>query len=503
MRLPLGARRAVVILSAALAIPAATAGTATAEPYKSATTTSVEAQPSPAVVNSTVTYTTTVAKYVGCAGGPVAACGIETLPSGTVSLDREGTPIPGCQDIKLVNGTAVCSSKAPSTPGNTTVNAVYGGDEHYAGSIGHDLLQILAPTPVTARVEPKRVPRRGAVTYSATMSGLQVASAGGAGAADKVEFGTAAFFVDGEALAACAKQPVGPDGVASCGALAPAVGGQHTLKVVYSGAKYSAPGSGEASFEVLAPVADAPATVDFGPVTVGDRAARAVALTNSGTAALTVGHAATTGGGFAVGADGCSGATVAPGASCEVQVVFAPGAAGGHGATLAFDHEAAVALSGTGVAAPVAPVKPGATIDPARKPTFAVNVPRGSNARASSVPTLSLPLACPADEECLLDGRLTVERGGARAAAAATTTVARFSKVQVRAGGLKTVKLKLSRAFVKKAQKQGVRRVRATLTINTVLGSGQRITTRQRLTLVLPKAKKAAKKQRVRPRFTG
>jgi hypothetical protein len=89
-------------------------------------------------------------------------------------------------------------------------------------------------------------------------------------------------------------------------------------------------------------------------------------------------------------------------------------------------------------------------------------------------------------------------------AASATKTVARFSRVQVEAGGLKTVKLKVSAAFVRDAQKRGIRRIRATLTINTVLGSGEKLTTAQRITIVIPKAAKPVKaKQRVQPKFTG
>ena len=57
---------------------------------------------------------------------------------------------------------------------------------------------------------------------------------------------------------------------------------------------------------------------------------------------------------------------------------------------------------------------------------------------------------------------------------------------------------------MKSAQKRGIRRIKATLTVNTVLGSGERITTQQRVTVLLPKAaKKKQAAQKVRPRFTG
>jgi hypothetical protein len=181
-----------------------------------------------------------------------------------------------------------------------------------------------------------------------------------------------------------------------------------------------------------------------------------------------------------------------------------------------------VALTGSGVATPAPPApptptppmvdppkQPGGTLAPGTKPTLTVSVPNsGSNANASSVPVLSLPLSCPANEECLLNGNLKINTStlsrSARAAAAETKTVARFSRVEVEAGGLKTIKLKLSPAFVKSAQKRGIRKIKATLTINTVLGSGQRTTTQQQVTVLLPKAaKKKQAASKVRPRFTG
>ena len=471
------------------------------------TTTTVTPSPQWALANTTVTYAVGVS---GDGDDPI---------TGTVSLRADDAPLAGCQNVLVSNGAATCQSPAPGAFGSHDIEASYSGDDNYKPSIGNGDFWTVEPTPVTAAVKPNPVLQRAAITYSAALGIAHYTSAGAGIAA--VDFGTVAFFVDDKPVAGCQAQPVdGHDYTATCATLAPALAGAHKLKVVYSGAPYQGANSATKGFDVLGPQAKAPAAADFGSVTVGASASRTVELTNSGTAPLGVKAAAIAGqAGFAITADGCAGKTLDPGASCSVGLSFTAGSAGAHGATLTFSHAAgtsAVALTGTGVAAPAPPpaeptptatpeppAQPGATIDPARKPTFAVSVPRGAGARASSVPTLSLPLACPADEECLLDGRLTVERRGARAAAAATTTVARFSKVQVRAGGLKSVKLKLSRAFVKKAQKQGVRRVRATLTINTVLGSGQRITTRQRLTLVLPKAKKAAKKQQARPRFTG
>jgi hypothetical protein len=268
---------------------------------------------------------------------------------------------------------------------------------------------------------------------------------------------------------------------------------------------------------VIGQGAQAPDAVSFGSIGVGATEARTVTLTGTGKAAIKISGAALTGDGpFAIVTDGCAAAKLDHGQTCDVVVGYRPAAAGAHTSTLVFgEHVASVALSGTAVApaAPVAPTptppKPGATLDPEKKPTFTVTVPTGEGAKASSVPTLKLPLSCPATTECELDGKLTIEQSAltnakVKASAASTTTVAKFSKVQVQAGGLKTVRLELSPAFVKSAQKRGIRRIRATLTINTVLGSGEKITTAQRITIVLPKAaKKKVAKQQVKPRFTG
>jgi hypothetical protein len=304
----------------------------------------------------------------------------------------------------------------------------------------------------------------------------------------------------------------------TCPNFAPPVGGTHELKTVYSGSKYVGGNSATTPFVVIAPTVTLPATVDFGSVTVGAAGSRTVTLTNAGEGPVVVNGAALKAGGpFSVAADGCVQKVLATGETCDVTVAFSPGAAGAAGATLGFHHDgdgaSTVALSGTGAAVPAPPVveppkQPGGTLAPGTKPTLTVTVPSGTGAKASSVPVLSLPLSCPANEECLLNGSLKINTStlskSARAAATETQTVARFSKVQVEAGGLKTIKLKLSPKFVKSAQKRGVRKIKATLTINTVLGSGQRTTSQQQVTIVLPKAakkKKAAPK--VRPRFTG
>ncbi len=102
----------------------------------------------------------------------------------------------------------------------------------------------------------------------------------------------------------------------------------------------------------------APASLSFGGTTVGqDSQALATTLSNSGSAALNIGGIAVGGsnsGDFRVAGGSCaSGAALAAGASCTVQLVFRPTAAGARSAALSISHNAtggasSVALSGTG-----------------------------------------------------------------------------------------------------------------------------------------------------------
>jgi hypothetical protein len=110
-----------------------------------------------------------------------------------------------------------------------------------------------------------------------------------------------------------------------------------------------------------AAAAFAPTAVDFGTVHSGAQTIFApVTLTDTGGSPLrvTLDQAQPAGGAFSVGADGCAAATLAPGASCVVQVGFLPGAAGVQAGTLQFTDSAGfqgVPLRATVVAGHAAP----------------------------------------------------------------------------------------------------------------------------------------------------
>ena len=102
-----------------------------------------------------------------------------------------------------------------------------------------------------------------------------------------------------------------------------------------------------------------PGAIGFGSVAVGlITSGRVVKITNIGNAGSLVVSALTLGGAnpgdFSIGADGCTGASLNPGASCTAYVSFEPLAIGSRSATVAIAHNAtggpsAVSLSGTGV----------------------------------------------------------------------------------------------------------------------------------------------------------
>lgn len=109
----------------------------------------------------------------------------------------------------------------------------------------------------------------------------------------------------------------------------------------------------------------APAALAFGSQAVGSAsAAQTVTVTNTGSAALTVAGVAVTGANptdFAKTSDTCSGATIAPAATCSITVAFAPTAVGTRSAAVTIADNApgsprSVALTGTAAPAAVAAV---------------------------------------------------------------------------------------------------------------------------------------------------
>jgi hypothetical protein len=428
--------------------------------------------------------------------------------SGTVAVWDNGYPVDGCQTLALTGGVAVCTTKASTAPGLHYLNAMYTGGGMYgpASEIHH--LPVIATTTTTVTASPKLADPGQTMLYRAVttprpVNGGITACAGGCGGGAPTE--TVDFAVDGAPVADCQKRPVdGDTGVATCKtATAPAAGGRHVVTAAYSASEdaYLTASTGTDDFTVKAPGIEVSATaLDFGPVTVGAAAARTVTVTNSGTRSLTL-AGLTAGGAYSVA--GTCGATLDAGASCVATVTFTPAAAGAAAASLTVASDAGtrvVALTGAGTTAPT-----GASLPPNSKTTFTASTPRGGGA-----PSVTVPLRCPDGIACTLDGTVVISTSDlvqskrVRAAATGTRTVARFSGVRVAPGKVREIKLKLSPAFIKTAQKRGIRLIHATLTVNTTFADGSEATRQEQVVIRIPKArakKKAAAKQA--PRFTG
>ena len=151
--------------------------------------------------------------------------------------------------------------------------------------------------------------------------------------------------------------------------------------VLVAGGNNALSGLGDRPSERWTPATtlDAPSQVEFGSQFVGSAsAATSVEVTNTGSSPLFV-DAVTVDGDYSLAGEHCSGAPVAPGGACTVDVRFGPVAAGERAGTLRVkantsDREHAIALLGSGTARPVDP-PPFATPTPVLTPAPVVPAP--------------------------------------------------------------------------------------------------------------------------------
>lgn len=474
------------------------------------TTTTVAATPDRVVYGRDITFTTTVS--------PAPTGGTVSLRSAGASLGAACTAVP-----VGVDGRASCTVPVALAAGTHQVDAEYSGSGSFTASSGSTDVRTVNATTTELDVDAGGMPAAGqSLTYVADV------------APSPTDGGTVDFTLDGDPLGACQDVAIA-GGEARCTTVAPATAGDYTLGASFSGSELYDTSSGSTSFDVGPPaLAVSDGALDFGSATIGTpAAAKSVTLTAPGAAvsieATTIAGASD----FTVAGGTCAG-VVPAGGSCTVGLAFTPSAAGARSGTLEIATDARgsphqVALSGSGTARPVDPRTPDTrtpgprTPDPrapdARTPdpkpvAPGTSDPRPAPVRGASVSgsaagrvavqdsgAVSIPLACPAGDSCRVSGRLTVATSsGARASAAGTTVLARFKGVKLGPKQTKALRLRLPASFVKAAQRRGLRTVRATLTITTVRGDGGRTTTRERITLVLPRA--AAQPER-RPSFTG
>lgn len=144
---------------------------------------------------------------------------------------------------------------------------------------------------------------------------------------------------------------------------------------------------------------------DLGSHLVGTpTAGTSIVLTSTGDTSLSLGTLAITGADFALVSDTCSGAALAPSASCTLDVQFTPSVAGGRTGAITIPGNAiaapgTIALSGTGTAPDNAPAAPDT---PASSPT-AAPAPTPLPEAAPALPTV--PLAAPLRASASCGGR--------------------------------------------------------------------------------------------------
>ncbi len=169
------------------------------------------------------------------------------------------------------------------------------------------------------------------------------------------------FVIDAAATTCSTSSTVAPSATCQVAvAFAPASTGTLTGSLVLTDNGVGSPQTVSLTGTGVAPVSSLfPSSLSFGNQLVGTTsAAQTGIVTNTGTGNLTVSNVGLTGangGDFAKSADTCTGATVAPSATCTASVTFKPAATGSRSASLAFTDNAsnspqAVALSGTGIA---------------------------------------------------------------------------------------------------------------------------------------------------------
>ena len=163
-------------------------------------------------------------------------------PTGTVTFEEGGTPLPGNSTVTLLGGTA--SFATASMPvGSDPITAVYNGGSQFSGSSSAATLHTVALPGTTATIDdalPTTLPGQTAV-FTATVAPV-VPGAG-------MPTGTVTFEDDGVALAA----PVTLVGGSAQFSLLSLAAGTHSITAVYSGdGNFAASTSAAALHVVLA-----------------------------------------------------------------------------------------------------------------------------------------------------------------------------------------------------------------------------------------------------------
>lgn len=405
------------------------------------TTTTLTVTPDRLVSGEEITFSTTI--------NPIPDGGTVTITQTTYHINEE------CDDIPVgPDGRASCTVPASLSPGIYDIDADYSGTAAFEPSRDTKPLSLMYATQTLPWLTGSGTPAAGdPVTYVADVIPHPL-----------MDLGTVDFTLDGDPIVACQEVAI-VRAQARCDTTAPSAG-RHTLGASYNGSPMYDVSTGRHEFTIAGGGTPDPGTGNPGPgdPRTGNPGTGDPGTGNPGTGNPRTGNPGT--GDPRTGNPGTGGEQPRTGAGTDDPK------GGGSGGTAS--KPVTVAKSAGGRAA----------------------VGRGG--------AVSIPLACPAGETCRVSGTLSVgaSRRLARTSAAAQRVIARFRGVAFTAGQTRALRLRLPASFVREAQRSGARTVRATLTLTTVRGNGARTTTRQRITLVLPRAA-AAPRPAQRPSFTG
>lgn len=180
---------------------------------KASTTTGLVMAPNPSVYGQPMQFVATIGDN---APGD---------PSGTVTFQADGVDIPGCVNVPIVGGQAVCDPGVFNA-GDYVITAIYNGDAFFFGSISGGQVQTIEKADTTATVVSSANPSMYGelVSFRATVT----TDLPGMG----VPVGTVSFY-DGSTLLQTI--PLDGSGVAEFTTVYPLAVGVHNIHAVYNG----------------------------------------------------------------------------------------------------------------------------------------------------------------------------------------------------------------------------------------------------------------------------
>jgi hypothetical protein len=287
-------------------------------------------------------------------------------PTGTITFKLFGPADSSCSSAMFTSSVAVTGTSINSDAFTTSVAGTYRWQATYSGDANNQSYGPTACTASAAAVDVSRSNAPMAVTAQAESGGTIRAAASIGGFQPT---GSITFLLSPPGDDFCSATPVfstttplSGKGTYNSAAYTPTATGTYRWRATYSGDADNIQNGPTACLDqgasvsvntVTAPAAAitvSPASVSFAAQVVGTTSpAQKITVTNTGNGGLAIGSitvAGTNASDFPTSGDTCSGATVAPGATCSIAADFAPRAAGSRSAALAIADNTASSPQG-------------------------------------------------------------------------------------------------------------------------------------------------------------